>query len=57
MQLQIKMAVRNKLCQMVNLIKNNKPLKMSKRAGNFITLNEIIDEVGAIRRFAINSEK
>ena len=36
-----------KLCQMVNLIKNNKPLKMSKRAGNFITLNEIIDEVGA----------
>jgi len=35
-----------KLCQMVNLIKNNKPIKMSKRSGNFITLKEIIDEVG-----------
>jgi len=35
-----------KLCQMVNLIKNDKPIKMSKRSGNFITLKEIIDEVG-----------
>ena len=35
-----------KLCQMVNLIKNNKPIKMSKRSGNFVTLKEIIDEVG-----------
>ena len=35
-----------KLCQMVNLIKNNQPLKMSKRDGNFVTLKEIIEEVG-----------
>jgi arginyl-tRNA synthetase len=35
------------LCQMVKFIKNGEPLKMSKRAGNFITAREVIDEVGA----------
>ena len=35
-----------KLCQMVNLLKDNKPIKMSKRSGNFITLKDIINEVG-----------
>lgn len=35
------------LCQMVKFIKNGEPLKMSKRAGNFITAKEVIDEVGA----------
>jgi arginyl-tRNA synthetase len=34
------------LCQMVKFIKNGEPLKMSKRAGNFITAREVIDEVG-----------
>ncbi len=35
------------LCQLVKFVKNGAPLKMSKRAGNFITAREVIDEVGA----------
>lgn len=35
------------LCQMVKFIKNGQPLKMSKRAGNFITARQVIDEVGS----------
>ena len=35
-----------KLCQMVNLIKNGKSIKMSKRSGTFVTLREIIEQVG-----------
>ena len=35
-----------KLCQMVNLLKDGAPVKMSKRAGTFVTLREVIDEVG-----------
>ena len=35
------------LCQMVKFVKNGEPLKMSKRAGNFITAREVIEEVGA----------
>ena len=34
------------LCQMVKFVKNVEPLKMSKRAGNFITAREVIEEVG-----------
>ena len=36
-----------KTCQMVNLIKDKKVLKMSKRLGSFITLKDIVDEVGS----------
>jgi len=32
---------------MVKFVKNGEPLKMSKRAGNFITAREVIEEVGA----------
>ena len=35
-----------KLTSLVNLIKNNKPIKMSKRKGTYITLREVLDEVG-----------
>jgi arginyl-tRNA synthetase len=35
-----------KLCQMVNLMKDGEPYKMSKRAGTFVTLREVVDEVG-----------
>lgn len=35
------------LCQMVKFVKNGEPLKMSKRAGNFITAAEVVAEVGA----------
>ncbi len=33
--------------QMVNLMRGGKPVQMSKRAGEFVTLREVIDEVGA----------
>jgi arginyl-tRNA synthetase len=35
------------LVQMVNLLRGGKKVEMSKRAGEFITLREVIDEVGA----------
>ena len=35
-----------KLCQLVKLMRNGEPVKMSKRAGDFITLREVVDEVG-----------
>jgi len=34
------------LIQMVNLLRDGKPVQMSKRAGTIITLREIMDEVG-----------
>lgn len=35
-----------KLCQLVRLMRAGEPVKMSKRAGEFITLREVVDEVG-----------
>lgn len=35
-----------KLCQMVHLKKGGQPFRMSKRAGNFVTLRDLIDELG-----------
>ena len=35
-----------KICQLVNLMRNGEQLKMSKRAGNFITLRDVVEEVG-----------
>jgi arginyl-tRNA synthetase len=35
-----------KLCQLVNLMRNGEPVKMSKRAGEFVTLRDVVDEVG-----------
>jgi arginyl-tRNA synthetase len=35
-----------KLCQLVKLLRGGEPVKMSKRAGDFVTLREVIDEVG-----------
>ena len=35
-----------KLCQLVKLYKDGKPVKMSKRAGSYITLRDLLDEVG-----------
>ncbi|MEO0543978.1 MAG: arginine--tRNA ligase [Pseudomonadota bacterium] len=34
------------LCQLVKLFKNGEQYKMSKRSGNFVTLREVVDEVG-----------
>ncbi|OSM07198.1 arginine--tRNA ligase [Magnetofaba australis] len=36
-----------RLVQMVNLTRGGEPVKMSKRAGNFVTLREVTDETGA----------
>ena len=36
-----------KLCQMVKLISDGKELKMSKRSGDFITLSDLVKEVGS----------
>ncbi|MDA8168779.1 MAG: arginine--tRNA ligase [Nitrospiraceae bacterium] len=35
------------LVQMVNLLRGGKPVQMSKRAGEFVTLREVMEEVGA----------
>jgi len=35
------------LVQMVSLLRNGQPVTMSKRAGEFVTLKEVMDEVGA----------
>lgn len=35
-----------KINQLVNLLKDGEPYKMSKRAGNFITVTDMVDEVG-----------
>jgi len=35
-----------KLVQLVRLLRAGEPVKMSKRAGDFVTLREIVDEVG-----------
>ena len=35
-----------KLCQLVRLLRAGEPVKMSKRSGEFITLREVVDEVG-----------
>jgi len=35
-----------KISQLVKLIKDNKPFKMSKRKGDYITVNNLVEEVG-----------
>jgi arginyl-tRNA synthetase len=35
-----------KLCQLVRLMRNGEPVKMSKRSGDFVTLRDVVDEVG-----------
>lgn len=41
-----KVSIDTKVCSLVNLLEDGKPLKMSKRAGTFVTLSDIIDAVG-----------
>ncbi len=46
------------LCQMVKFVKDGEALKMSKRAGNFITAREVTDEVGCdVMRFIMLTRK
>jgi len=47
-----------RLCQMVKLFRDGEPFKMSKRSGNFITLREVVDEVGRdVTRFIMLTRK
>ena len=47
-----------KLCQLVNLKSDGKPVKMSKRAGNFVTMKSVVDSVGAdVLRFIMLTRK
>jgi arginyl-tRNA synthetase len=44
--------------QLVNLFKNGEPFKMSKRSGNFISVEDVVDEVGVdALRFVLLSRK
>ncbi len=46
------------ITQMVNLFKDGQPFKMSKRSGNFITAEDVVDEVGLdVLRFVLLSRK
>lgn len=41
-----KAALDVKLVQLVRLLRDGEPVKMSKRSGDFVTLREVVDEVG-----------
>jgi len=47
-----------KLTQLVKLYKNGEPFKMSKRAGTFITLRDLVEQVGPdVTRFVMLTRK
>ncbi|UYH55199.1 arginine--tRNA ligase [Qipengyuania sp. SS22] len=47
-----------KLVQMVKLLRDGEPVKMSKRSGTFVTLAEVVDEVGKdVVRFTMLTRK
>ncbi len=47
-----------KLCQLVKLTKGGQPFKMSKRAGTFVTLRDVVEQVGpGVTRFVMLTRK
>lgn len=47
-----------KLTQLVKLFKNGEPFKMSKRAGTFVTLRDVVEQVGpGVTRFHMLTRK
>jgi arginyl-tRNA synthetase len=47
-----------KLCQLVRVMKNGELVRMSKRAGSFVTLRDLLDEVGPdVVRFTMLTRK
>jgi len=47
-----------KLIQLVKLMKNGEPFKMSKRAGTFVTLRDVVEQAGAdVTRFVMLTRK
>lgn len=46
------------ICQLVHMYQNGEPVRMSKRAGTFVTLRDIIDQVGSdVLRFIMLTRK
>ncbi|HJS33596.1 MAG TPA: arginine--tRNA ligase [Alphaproteobacteria bacterium] len=53
-----KVELEIRICQLVNLLDKGEPVRMSKRAGTFVTLREVIDEVGpGVVRFIMLTRK
>jgi arginyl-tRNA synthetase len=53
-----KVSLDVKLTQLVKLYKNGEPFKMSKRAGTFVTLRDVVDAVGRdVTRFHMLTRK
>lgn len=51
-------ALDAKICQLVRLLRGGQPVKMSKRAGTFVTLREVVEEVGPdVVRFIMLTRK
>ena len=51
-------ALDAKICQLVKFIEKGRPIKMSKRSGNFIALRDVIDKVGKdVIRFIMLTRK
>ncbi|NOR63109.1 MAG: arginine--tRNA ligase [Rhodobacteraceae bacterium] len=47
-----------KLCQLVRLFKDGEPFKMSKRAGTFVLMRDVVEQVGAdVTRFVMLTRK
>lgn len=53
-----KVSLDIKLIQLVRLFKNGEPFKMSKRAGTFVTLRDVVEQAGAdVTRFHMLTRK
>ena len=53
-----KVTLEVKLCQLVKFMRGGEPLKMSKRAGTFVTVREVVEEVGKdVFRFIMLTRK
>ena len=53
-----RVPVEVRLMQLVKLMKDGEPVKMSKRAGTFVTLRDVVEEVGPdVTRFAMLTRK
>ena len=53
-----RVALDVKLIQLVKLFKNGEPFKMSKRAGTFVTLRDVVEQAGAdVTRFHMLTRK
>ncbi len=53
-----KVPLEIRLTQLVKLYKGGEPFKMSKRAGTFVTLSDVVDQVGAdVTRFVMLTRK